>query len=434
MWPVHGMAVSILLYLSNNSTSWLWNWRIPSVLKLLFSQVAAVVQEYDRLLAFWLRDSDTRDENSENSVNWHWTKAENERLKEDGPKDSLKAKPGENAEEFWAVRNMEKTWSTLAHSSVVKQSCAIQRELWKRQALQPELFLMNKLNCSTQRFFWFQTLISLEVQFFQRAEISKFSQYLHIFTFLKQKSYNERHWQLKLCTMNLFRKLEMRRCRSLGCRCRRSLVFPKLVEVGKRSPLEFEFRYWISWLLSCASQLSTAETKVRFRKKKHGKIQQICRIFCQSRRILPCESRPTFRSWFPHFGKNFCGSREIKKLLHLSSPEGPDVFWIAKRQSSSQDVARCCKIYHPLWNLRNLSVSSIFGMRQSVWCYSAMQKCGMLAPLQSGPDLKTQRCCCTFRVLWIHKVDGICTTCWNMFKIKELFWSCICFSCETKDL
>lgn len=30
------------------------------------------------------------------------------------------------------------------------------------------------------------------------------------------------------------------------------------------------------------------------------------------------------RSWFPHFGKNFCGSREIKKLLHLSSPEGPD--------------------------------------------------------------------------------------------------------------
>lgn len=279
MWPVHGMAVSILLYLSNNSTSWLWNWRIPSVLKLLFSQVAAVVQEYDRLLAFWLRDSDTRDENSENSVNWHWTKAENERLKEDGPKDSLKAKPGENAEEFWAVRNMEKTWSTLAHSSVVKQSCAIQRELWKRQALQPELFLMNKLNCSTQRFFWFQTLISLEVQFFQRAEISKFSQYLHIFTFLKQKSYNERHWQLKLCTMNLFRKLEMRRCRSLGCRCRRSLVFPKLVEVGKRSPLEFEFRYWISWLLSCASQLSTAEAKVRFRKKKHGKIQQICRIF-----------------------------------------------------------------------------------------------------------------------------------------------------------
>ncbi len=83
--------------------------------------------------------------------------------------------------------------------------------------------------------------------------------------------------------MNLFRKLEMRRCRSLGCRCRLSFFYEDLwssrncLKSGKPRDLhpsrpcrelELELRHWISWLLSCASQLSTAEAKVGFGKKR----------------------------------------------------------------------------------------------------------------------------------------------------------------------
>ena len=255
------MVVSSLLHLSKNSTSWLWNWRIPCVLKLLFSQVAAVVQEYDRLLAFWLRDSDTRVE----ILKIQWTGAE-PRLK-------------------------TRAWKRMAQGIAwrpnlvrMQRNSEMQLGTWKRPgvvwliALLSNSHAQSNMSCGNDKlcslscswwtsliallkwFFWFQTLISSEVQVFQRAKISKFSQYLHIFTFLKLKSDTSSlndtgNWSCAPWTCS-----GSSRCGGVG-------ALDVDVDLHSMNSRCAAFRYWISWLLSCASQLSTAEAKVGFRKK-----------------------------------------------------------------------------------------------------------------------------------------------------------------------